>query len=237
MVSISCKRLGLPHYYTEWFDQFFRLDNTDTWKAYALRSSSVMFNVQTWLNTIFSFIVLCFLLSKTAFLFFLFNLFWFLLPCFSFSVSIAMWLGASTPSRSGGLRYVPFGLDFYFHNYKNFLDTERFDALLSSVEWWSFYNARNGLDRHTSLGAWVCHWTLWVSATLSCRAMKFDMSTYLLCVVNNNAGMRRSWPPLLISFTHSWVIIFRLLVCITSAEFRPLTRYTSLIICDTEPTK
>lgn len=72
---------------------------------------------------------------------------------------MAMSSGASSPSGSGGLRYAPFAVDGYPHDYNNYLDTERFDATTSNCDAKTVFDARNGLDCNTALGIWVHRWT------------------------------------------------------------------------------
>lgn len=43
---------------------------------------------------------------------------------------MAMSSSASTPSVTGGLRYAPFGLDVYLHDYEDYVDTGHLGAIL-----------------------------------------------------------------------------------------------------------
>lgn len=56
---------------------------------------------------------------------------------------------------SDGKRYAPFTLGVYLHEYKDYLVTKRFDAMLPSSNSETFYDALNRFDRDTALGAWV----------------------------------------------------------------------------------
>lgn len=53
------------------------------------------------------------------------------------------------------------GLDVYFYDYKNGLDTERFGATLANDNAEAIYDARNCLDGDTGLGARVLHRAHW----------------------------------------------------------------------------
>lgn len=65
--------------------------------------------------------------------------------------------GASNRSGSGGLIYASFGLDRYRHDFKDYLDTKHFGAVLSHGDAETVYDSCNGLDHDKALGAWVCH--------------------------------------------------------------------------------
>lgn len=62
---------------------------------------------------------------------------------------------ASTLSRSGGLRYVPFALDVYLREYKDYLNTDCFDAISLKGDVETIYKSRNGFDCDTAPGAWL----------------------------------------------------------------------------------
>lgn len=102
--------------------------------------------------SIFSFIEICFLFVATAFLllYFTFPIFVLLFPLFCVIGDDGR---VSTPSGSGGLWSTPFALDVYLYSYKDYLDTERLDAIPSNGDAETVYDARNGLDRETELGA------------------------------------------------------------------------------------
>lgn len=61
--------------------------------------------------------------------------------------------GTSTSSWSGRLRYAPFALDVCLNHYKDYLETGRFNAMISNSDVKKVYDARNGLDRDTALKA------------------------------------------------------------------------------------
>lgn len=63
--------------------------------------------------------------------------------------------GASTLSGFGGLRYARFDLDVYLHYYKEYLDTDHFNAMLLNGHAETFYDVCNGLDRDTALDEFV----------------------------------------------------------------------------------
>lgn len=73
---------------------------------------------------------------------------------------MAMSSGASMPCMSGGLHSALLMLDVYLHKYKDYMDTERFDAILSNGDAETIYDVRNGFDRDTALGACSYRWSL-----------------------------------------------------------------------------
>lgn len=52
-----------------------------------------------------------------------------------------------------------FALDVYLREYRDFLETERFDTLLSNNDTEKMYDTRNGFHRSIALRAWSRRWT------------------------------------------------------------------------------
>lgn len=103
---------------------------------------------------------------------------------------------ASASSRSGSLLYAPSGLDAYLHNYKDYLDTERFGA-----------KSRTATLKRSMMPVIVLITTLRLmsrcafgrtraDAARSCGVAIFDMLTCLSCVAKKSTDMLRDFPAL-----------------------------------------
>lgn len=71
---------------------------------------------------------------------------------------MAMTSAASTPSRSDGLCWAPFTLDVYHYEHKNYLDTEKHEAMPSNGDSERIYDTHNGLGGDTALWTWSRRW-------------------------------------------------------------------------------
>lgn len=91
--------------------------------------------------------------------------------------------GAGTLSESGGFWYVSFSLDVYLCEYKGVLYTERLAAMLLNDAAETFYDAGNGLDRDTALGAWTLRWTHWsgCGAVPQNNDIRYENTPFIRC--------------------------------------------------------
>lgn len=110
---------------------------------------------------------------------------------FIFFSVMPMSSGASTPSRSGGLRYVPFTLDVFLSECKDYLETSRLDAMPSNGDAKTIYNTRNGFDRDMASGAWSLFWAQWGGRCAVLLNKNFDVSTCRLYGVKKNTATHR----------------------------------------------
>lgn len=97
---------------------------------------------------------------------------------------------SSTPSSSACLRYIPFTLDVYLHEYIGFLYTERFVAMPSNgdAEQCTMFSTEL-----TAIPRCVQGHTVELTGTDAarfCEIKTFDMSTCRLYVVKKNKAMR-----------------------------------------------
>lgn len=231
-LAVNC---GFSMYDTDRFDKFFGLDNVVTWEAKTLSRSSAVSNHQILFFTSHSSIKFLSACDSSHIMSFQFNfslVLFLCIPILHVNDDVA-W--SNNPSVSSGLRCVPHGLEMYLQGYEDNLGTERLGTIPSDGDVETTHDARNNFgSEKRSVLRYIVRRTR-VDTARSCRAMKFAMSTCLSHNTKKSTNIWPGWQLFLRILSHSPVMIFRVLNCITSAVFSLLIEYQLSILQDIGP--
>lgn len=146
---------------------------------------------------------------------------------------MAIFSGSSTSSESGGLRTIPFALNVAPRDYKDYLETERFDVMRSNCKAEAVCNARHGSIATKPLLREYAVGLTGADATRSYVGVTLHMLTFHSYITKKNMDVRSCLILLLVIATHFWAKISQALDCIISVGFSLMLRCCSLIIWDT----